>query len=223
MKFSSISLSFGFGGFGFLFLFLVTTTAVFAEELMDEDYEYDMYADFLVTTDSTNITNVDQYFVARITSPESIAIARSEIEKEEGWKIISGIISNETAEWNPEWSFHLIPDTVFFGDVFVEVCDANVEYVEENLDDAGGAFLPNYQWCPWSSAVLAELGNSNGSGWDFPTPAPTNAVTQPTPTPAPTPSAAATTTSSMSMTGLVHSTMFVISMMIAGIVPMVVA
>jgi hypothetical protein len=41
----------------------------------------------------------------------------------------------------------------------IQVCDANVEFVEENLADAGGAFLPDNFWCPWSSRVLEEVGN----------------------------------------------------------------
>eukprot|EP00529_Nitzschia_sp_RCC80_P027663 CAMPEP_0113453542 /NCGR_PEP_ID=MMETSP0014_2-20120614/7408_1 /TAXON_ID=2857 /ORGANISM="Nitzschia sp." /LENGTH=251 /DNA_ID=CAMNT_0000344933 /DNA_START=127 /DNA_END=882 /DNA_ORIENTATION=+ /assembly_acc=CAM_ASM_000159 len=116
--------------------------------------------DFLVTTDYTNSTDEDQHFIARIYDPEIIAIARGEIEKvEPPFMIIAGTIVKETADWNPDWSFYIDPATVIFGDVFVEVCDANVEFVEENLDDAGGAFLPSNFWCPWSSRVLEEVGN----------------------------------------------------------------
>jgi hypothetical protein len=121
------------------------------------------YVDFLLTTEATNISNTAQHFIARITDPVSIATARAELNKTEEFKIISGIINASAVEWNPGWSFHILPDTVIFGDVFTEVCDANVEFVEENLEDVGGAFLPNNQWCPWNSRVLEELEGSEPS------------------------------------------------------------
>ena len=66
--------------------------------------------DFLVTTDYTNITDPSHHFVARIVRESAIATARAEILKEEPpFMIISGIIQKETADWNPEWSFHLRP------------------------------------------------------------------------------------------------------------------
>ena len=139
-----------------------------------------------------------------ITDPDAIATARAEIEKVDGWMIISGTILNETAEWNPDWSFHLIPETVFFGEFFTEVCDANVAYVEEFLDEAGGAFLPNYQWCPWSTAVIAELGNSNETITPGQTPAPTTS---------PTMSGASAMTD-----GFVHSAMLALSVIVLFVV-----
>jgi hypothetical protein len=39
----------------------------------------------------------------------------------------------------------------------VEVCDASIQYVEGNLDAAGGAFLPDLRWCPWSSHLVREI------------------------------------------------------------------
>ena len=120
--------------------------------------------DFLVTSDNTNPDNTAEHYVARIVNEDAIATARAEIEKGEGlgdvvggWQIISGTIAKTTADWNPDWSFHLIPETVFFDEFFIEVCDATVVFVEENLDIAGGAFLPGLQWCPWGTRVLREL------------------------------------------------------------------
>jgi hypothetical protein len=78
--------------------------------------------DFLVTTDFTNATNEDQHFIARIYDPTMIAMARAEIEKlDPPFMIIAGTIVNESADWNPDWSFHIDPSTVLFGDLFVEV------------------------------------------------------------------------------------------------------
>jgi hypothetical protein len=39
----------------------------------------------------------------------------------------------------------------------IEVCDANMMYVEDHLDEAGGAFLPGNHWCPWDSRVTREV------------------------------------------------------------------
>ncbi|MGW5100847.1 BP74-related protein [Streptomyces sp. NPDC004100] len=61
------------------------------------------------------------------------------------------------ASYNPRWSFHYNPETVNFFDVAIEVCDATLPYVEENLDEAGGAFLPGAIWCPWSSRLTREI------------------------------------------------------------------
>jgi hypothetical protein len=104
------------------------------------------YADFLVTSDRNNILNTGEHFVARIIDPAMIAEARAELEKESGFKIISGFIEKTPADWNPGWSYHFTPDTIFFGDFFIEVCDASASYIEENLEAAGGAFLPRLQW-----------------------------------------------------------------------------
>lgn len=121
----------------------------------------DEHVDFLVTTQSTNISNTAQHFVARITDPMVIATARAELNKMDGFQIISGTINATAVAWNPGWTYHIEPDTVFFGEVFTEVCDANVEFVEENLGDVGTDFLPNNQWCPWESRVLEELDDSD--------------------------------------------------------------
>ena len=131
--------------------------------------EGDFWVDFLVTSANHNLSDTSQHFVARITDEAAANTARNELNKTSSWMIISGIIQNTTVDWNPGWSYHIQPDTVFFGDFFIEVCDASTTYVEEHLDEAGGAFLPNYQWCPWGTAILKELGSSSS------TPAPSTA------------------------------------------------
>jgi len=151
------------------------------------------FVDFLITTDNFDLTNTDQYFVVRITNPVAIADARLELEKDSGWKIISGTIVDETAPWNPDWSYHLIPSSIEFAELFFEVCDANAVYVEENLADVGGAFLPNNFWCPWGSAVLEELGSSDDTAvpttllTDAPVSSPPTAVAFPTEAPVSSP------------------------------------
>ncbi|MCA6115227.1 hypothetical protein J6524_09995 [Bradyrhizobium sp. WSM 1738] len=54
-------------------------------------------------------------------------------------------------------AFHLMPETVKPFELQIEVCDANVMYVEAHLDEVGGAFLPKSFWCPWSSELEFEV------------------------------------------------------------------
>jgi len=117
------------------------------------------YINFLATSERTNVSNTDQHYVVRIVDPDTIWTARAELEKLNGYQIVAGTINTTAVEWNPGWSFHVVPGSVNFGDFFTEVCDANVEFVEKNLQnpDFGGAFLPDYFWCPWGSRILAEL------------------------------------------------------------------
>jgi hypothetical protein len=137
------------------------------------------YADFLVTSDRSNIMKTAEHFVARILDPAMITEARAELVKESGFKIISGTIEKTAVDWNPGWSYHLLPDTIFFGDFFIQVCDASASYVEENLDEAGGSFLPRLQWCPWGTRVLEEI---TSTGPSFPPPSrPTMAPALPPP------------------------------------------
>ncbi|WPB77176.1 hypothetical protein KYC5002_50385 [Archangium violaceum] len=44
-----------------------------------------------------------------------------------------------------------------FFDVAIEVCDADMGFVQEHLDEAGGAFLPGFLWCPWNSRLKREV------------------------------------------------------------------
>jgi hypothetical protein len=52
--------------------------------------------------------------------------------------------------WNPYWSFHLTPSTVYFFEQQVEVCDASVCAV--NRDGP-----PSSSWCPWASRLIGEI------------------------------------------------------------------
>lgn len=70
---------------------------------------------------------------------------------------VQGKVVPRPADYNPGWSFHLDPETIGFFEFQIEVCDANVAYVEEHLDEVGGAFLPNRFWCPWTSRLSKEV------------------------------------------------------------------
>jgi len=70
---------------------------------------------------------------------------------------VQGTIVQKKAAYNPNWSYHLDPDTITFFERQIEVCDANMTYVEEHLDEIGGSTLPRSFWCPWSSRLAAEV------------------------------------------------------------------
>ncbi|SFI60567.1 hypothetical protein [Bradyrhizobium sp. Gha] len=70
---------------------------------------------------------------------------------------VSGVIDQHRVSYNPSWSFHLVPESARLFEMQIEVCDANVTYVEEHLDEVGGSFLPKSFWCPWSSELESEI------------------------------------------------------------------
>ncbi|WNV86449.1 hypothetical protein [Umezawaea sp. Da 62-37] len=96
-------------------------------------------------------------FVVKITKQEEIDNARAMLADETGRRYIVGRIVKRPAPYNPRWSFHYNPDSVAFSDGVIEVCDAGTEYVEDHLDEAGGAFLPGLIWCPWSAKLVREV------------------------------------------------------------------
>ncbi len=97
-------------------------------------------------------------FIFALTDEDRIAHARKIVSGEEQDEVhVMGRIIKRTAPYNPEWSYHLNPDTIRFFQVAIEVCDANMEYVEDHLDEACGPFLPGCIWCPWSSRVVREV------------------------------------------------------------------
>lgn len=105
------------------------------------------------------MTDVTQArFVVQLTDPAKIKHARDLISGATTDKPhVIGRISPRPAPFNPRWSYHYRPETVDFFDVAIEVCDATIPYVEDHLDEAGGAFLPGYVWCPWSSRLVREV------------------------------------------------------------------
>jgi hypothetical protein len=100
----------------------------------------------------------DQEFVFKLTDENRIAEARRIVSGEETSQVhVMGRIVKRQAPYNTQWSFHLDPDTISFFEAAIEVCDANMSYVEDHLDEACGAFLPGCHWCPWDSTVSREI------------------------------------------------------------------
>ncbi|MGA4993812.1 calmodulin-binding protein [Nonomuraea bangladeshensis] len=110
-------------------------------------------AAYFVMTDITR-----ENFVVQLTDPAKIQHARDLISGTTTDKPhVLGRIITRPALYNPRWSYQLNPDTISFFDVAIEVCDAAIPYVEDHLDEAGGAFLPGLVWCPWTSRLVREI------------------------------------------------------------------
>lgn len=97
-------------------------------------------------------------FIIKLTDPAEVLHARRLLSGETNDRPhVLGRISKTTVAYNSGWSYHLQPETIDFFDVMFEVCDANPNYVEDHLDEVGGAFLPGGHWCPWASTLVKEL------------------------------------------------------------------
>lgn len=97
-------------------------------------------------------------FIFELTDEKLIDHARKILSGAEQEQVhVTGIIVKSPAPYNPKWSYHLDPESIGFFEVAIEVCDASIRYVEEHLDEVGGAFLPGGRWCPWGSRLLREI------------------------------------------------------------------
>jgi len=103
-------------------------------------------------------TDGEPRFVIQLVDEDKVDHARRILSGEEQSRVhVQGTIVKETAEYNPDWSFHLAPDSIDFFEIAIEVCDSAIQYVEEHLDEVGGATLPGLHWCPWSSRLVDEI------------------------------------------------------------------
>lgn len=97
-------------------------------------------------------------FVFKLLDQDRIGEARSILAgRNGGRRSVMGTIVKRRAPYNPQWSFHLEPSTISFFENAVEVCDANMTYIEEHLEEIGGSALPRSHWCPWQSILTEEL------------------------------------------------------------------
>jgi hypothetical protein len=96
-------------------------------------------------------------FVIKLTDPVKIQNARDQLNGVVPKLHITGLIIKSTVDYNPNYSYHYDPDTIDFFEYAMEVCDATFAYTEDNLADAGGAFLPGLRLCPWHSELLEEV------------------------------------------------------------------
>jgi hypothetical protein len=100
----------------------------------------------------------DQEFVFELTDPAKIAEAQAILSGKETFKVhVMGKIVKSRKPYNPHWDYHLDPASISFFAMAIEVCDADMRYVQDHLDEVGGAFLPGFVWCPWNSRLLREV------------------------------------------------------------------
>lgn len=106
----------------------------------------------------TQPSSPGQEFVIQLTDPALIQKALNILSGEEQNEVhVHGRIIKRKAPYNPQWDYFLDPATINFFEVAIEVCDANMVYVEDHLDEACGAFLPGCHWCPWDSRLTREV------------------------------------------------------------------
>jgi hypothetical protein len=100
-------------------------------------------------------------FIFELTDPARIDEALKILSGEEKERVhVMGKIKKSRKPYNPDWDYHLDPNSISFFQVAIEVCDASIEYVNDHLDEACGAFLPGCFWCPWSSRLAREVTSS---------------------------------------------------------------
>ncbi len=100
----------------------------------------------------------DWTFTIMLTDSVRIQEARDIISGVQTDRVsVIGRVVKAPASYNPPWSYHLDPASIQFFQFATEVCDAHPLYVEEHLEEACGAFLPQCIWCPYASRVVAEV------------------------------------------------------------------
>ena len=102
-----------------------------------------------------------EQFTFKLTDSARIAEARKILtDRTDMRRSVEGTIIQHKAAYNPRWSFYLDPPSIAFFEMAIEVCEANVTYMEAHLDEIGGSTLPKSFWCPWSSRLTAEVTDS---------------------------------------------------------------
>jgi hypothetical protein len=100
-------------------------------------------------------------FVLKLTDPKKIREARDILSGKEKKKThVYGLVAKKPEDYNKPWHFHLVPDSITFFEMAIEVCDSSISYVEEHLDEVGGSFLPGRRWCPWASKLVKEVSSA---------------------------------------------------------------
>jgi hypothetical protein len=100
----------------------------------------------------------DQEFIFELRDEAKIQQARDILSGKETMSThVMGRIRKQKADYNAKWDYHLDPATISFFAMAIEVCDANMQYVDDHLDEACGPFLPGCFWCPWDSRVSREV------------------------------------------------------------------
>lgn len=100
-----------------------------------------------------------QEFVFGVTDPAVVATLRAELgtgRALQGRQFDMTVKRGRTA-YNPDWNFHVRPESVKLSFASIEVCDADPIEIEDNIELVGAALLPGYHWCPWSMRLSREV------------------------------------------------------------------
>ena len=90
----------------------------------------------------------NQTFVIFVREQKAIHGLRADLSKPRSERrIVSGIVRTERP-YNHPWSYTMGSRSIVLAQVFIEVCDASPNYVENHRADWLGR-----RWCPWSSYV----------------------------------------------------------------------
>ncbi|MFW6066992.1 MAG: hypothetical protein ACOC97_01540 [Myxococcota bacterium] len=91
---------------------------------------------------------VGEVFRAHLTSDTAIEDAIDLWQGRSSASIPNGDLACEPAPHNCGYTWHMVPGTIEFAELTIEVCDGTPSYIEENCDD----FVDNY--CPWSAELV---------------------------------------------------------------------
>jgi hypothetical protein len=92
-------------------------------------------------------------FVLKLTDPWKVEYARNILAGIITFAVhINGTVVQSHVDWNPEWDFYVIPESVgFWGGVVVTTCDFGIDWVNQNGGPDDG------YWCPSASEFLFEI------------------------------------------------------------------
>src|SRR5438445_9698711 len=132
--------------FVFMFLFVILSKNVNSSSVAYFKFDYPPYP---------------ETFIIKLDDPTRIQEARDILAGKIMDRIhVAGKIIKEPAIYNPPWSYQLNSSSIVFFQYSIEVCDSNIKYIEENLNQVGGSFLPGNFWCPWGSRLLEEVNDT---------------------------------------------------------------
>lgn len=93
-----------------------------------------------------------EYAHVWVTSAAGVNRIKQFLTGQRSWLGVPGGPIELNGEYNPGFSYRMIPDKINFGEFWVDVCDAPPCYVEKNV--AAWVVRPR-TWCPWGFQVEA--------------------------------------------------------------------
>jgi hypothetical protein len=96
----------------------------------------------------------DQEFRVWVTNPDTIQQILDLRDGKSGDNIPNGKILRGPGpgDYNAPWSWHLDPQEIEMAFATMEVCDAEPNYVEENVDEFVDVVT---RYCPWSAKLIS--------------------------------------------------------------------